>query len=72
MSDRETARANHNSRAKDLLLTWKDGEIRDIHEDMMSLTLNIVTKTIFDIELSGTDLTIFSRDRLPIRLVSRT
>ncbi len=40
---------------KDLLLTWKEGEIRDIHQDMMSLTLNIVTKTIFDIELSGTE-----------------
>ncbi len=40
---------------KDLLLTWKDGEIRDIHEDMMNLTLNIVTKTIFDIDLSGTE-----------------
>ena len=31
---------------KDLLMTWKDGEIRDIHEDMINLTLNIVTKTI--------------------------
>lgn len=40
---------------KDLLLTWKDGEIRDIHEDMMYLTLNIVTKTIFDIDLTGTE-----------------
>ncbi len=38
---------------KDLLLSWKDGEIRDIHQDMMNLTLNIVTKTIFDIDLSG-------------------
>lgn len=38
---------------KDLLLTWKDGEMRDIHEDMMSLTLKIVTKTIFDIDLNG-------------------
>ena len=40
---------------KDLLLTWKEGGIRDIHEDMMNLTLNILTKTIFDIELSGTE-----------------
>lgn len=40
---------------KDLLLTWKEGEIRDLHEDMMNLTLNILTKTIFDIELSGTE-----------------
>lgn len=40
---------------KDLLSTWKDGEIRDIHEDMMHLTLNIVTKTMFDIELTGSE-----------------
>ena len=40
---------------KDLLLSWKDREIRDIHEDMMHLTLNIVTKTIFDIDLTGTE-----------------
>ncbi len=40
---------------KDLLLSWKEGEIRDIHEDMMNLTLNIVTKTILDLELSGTE-----------------
>ena len=39
----------------DFLLTWKDGEIRDIHEDMMHLTLNIVTKTIFDIDITGTE-----------------
>ena len=39
---------------QNLLLTWKNGEIRDIHKDMMDLTLNIVTKTIFDIDLSGT------------------
>lgn len=31
-----------------LLETWRDGETRDIHADMMRLTLNIVMKTIFD------------------------
>ncbi|MBD2778392.1 cytochrome P450 [Iningainema tapete] len=31
-----------------MLSTWHDGEIRDIHEQMMRLTLNIVMKTIFN------------------------
>ena len=35
-----------------MLETWQNGETRDIHEDMMSLTLNIVVKTIFSIDLS--------------------
>ena len=38
---------------KDLILTWKEGDIRDIHQDLMHLTLNIVTKTILDIDLNG-------------------
>lgn len=40
---------------ENLLLTWKDEEVRDINQDMMNLTLNIITKTIFDLELSGTE-----------------
>jgi cytochrome P450 len=30
---------------------WKDGETRNIHEEMMRLTLNIVGKTLFDVDL---------------------
>src|ERR1041385_8495850 len=30
---------------------WKDGETRDIHQEMMQLTLNIVGKTLFDVDL---------------------
>jgi len=29
---------------------WKDGEIRDVHEDMMRLTLEIVAKTLFGVD----------------------
>ncbi len=36
-----------------MLATWRDGEIRDVHEDMMGLTLGIVAKTLFDAELEG-------------------
>ena len=30
-----------------MLANWEDGEIRDIHHDMMNLTLAIATKTLF-------------------------
>ena len=36
-----------------LLETWQDGEIRDIHGDMSSLTLDIVVKTIFNIDFNN-------------------
>ncbi|MGF1480423.1 MAG: cytochrome P450 [Cyanophyceae cyanobacterium] len=31
-----------------LLQSWREGEVRDVHDEMMRLTLNIVMKTIFD------------------------
>ncbi len=30
---------------------WRDGEVRDVHRDMMRLTMEIVSKTLFDAEL---------------------
>jgi cytochrome P450 len=38
--------------AHDLVNTWKDGEERDIHVEMMGLTLQIVGKTLFGVEVS--------------------
>ncbi|VEP17474.1 Unspecific monooxygenase [Hyella patelloides LEGE 07179] len=35
-----------------MLEDWQNGEIRNVHQDMMSLTLNIIVKTIFSIDLS--------------------
>ena len=32
---------------------WRPGETRDIHPDMMRLTLEIVVKTLFDADVSG-------------------
>src|SRR5438093_2313755 len=32
---------------------WRAGETRDIHKDMMRLTLEIVAKTLFDADVSG-------------------
>lgn len=35
------------SSAGELIEVWKDGEVRDIHEDMMRITLQIVGRTLF-------------------------
>jgi cytochrome P450 len=32
-------------------LTWRDGEVLDVHQEMMRLTLSIVAKTLFDAEV---------------------
>jgi hypothetical protein len=36
-----------------MLNYWQIGEIRDVHEDMMSLTLEIAAKTLFDADLAA-------------------
>ncbi|HTI52318.1 MAG TPA: cytochrome P450 [Planctomycetaceae bacterium] len=33
-----------------LLATWRDGETRDLHADMMQLALGIVSKTLLDVD----------------------
>ena len=35
-----------------MLDSWKNGQSLDIHEAMMRLTLDIVTKTLFDTDIS--------------------
>lgn len=35
------------------IASWRDGEVRDPHTDLMRLTLAIVARTLFDAELSG-------------------
>ncbi|MBS1806935.1 MAG: cytochrome P450 [Acidobacteria bacterium] len=37
-----------------MLASWQTGETRDIHEDMMQLTLEIVAKTLFDADVTDT------------------
>jgi cytochrome P450 len=34
------------------LETWRDGETRDIHDDMMRLTLEVVAKTLFNADVA--------------------
>ena len=31
---------------------WQDGEVRDIHQEMMQLTMRIVAKVLFSVEVS--------------------
>lgn len=38
--------------AQRMIATWRDGEVRDIHRDMMRLTLEIVVRTLFNADVS--------------------
>jgi cytochrome P450 len=40
--------------AEAMLASWRDGETRDVHRDMMRLTLRIVAKVLFSIEVAET------------------
>jgi cytochrome P450 len=39
--------------AERMLANWRDGETRDVHADMMRLTLEIAAKTLFDADVGG-------------------
>jgi cytochrome P450 len=41
--------------AGQMLATWQDGETRDIHQEMMRLTLRIVVRTLFNVESEETE-----------------
>ncbi len=38
-----------------MLATWRDGETRDLHQDMMRLTLRIVVRALFNVEAEQTE-----------------
>jgi cytochrome P450 len=40
--------------AEEMLANWQDGEVRDIHAEMMNLTLRIVVRTLFNVESEQT------------------
>jgi cytochrome P450 len=40
--------------ADQMLATWKDGEMRNIHQEMMQLTLRIVVHCLFNVEAEDT------------------
>ena len=35
-----------------LAASWRDGEVRDVHRDMMAVTMKIVSKTLFDADVA--------------------
>lgn len=39
--------------AERMIANWREGEVRDVHRDMMRLTLEIVVKTLFDADVSA-------------------
>jgi cytochrome P450 len=41
------------STADEFLSSWKDGETRDLHQEMMQLTLRIVAKVLFSVEVQS-------------------
>ena len=36
---------------EEMLAAWQDGEVRDIHQEMMQLTMRIVAKVLFSVEV---------------------
>jgi cytochrome P450 len=56
-----------------LLESWHDGQVRDVQEDMMRLTLEIVAKTLFDAEIAGdTALASAAMETLMRSFIART
>lgn len=45
-----------------MLASWSDGETRDVHQDMMRLTLEIVAKSLFSVEIAS------EKDRVAVAL----
>src|SRR5947209_3667445 len=41
--------------AGQMLATWRHGEIRDVHPEMMRLTLNIVVRALFNLQFEKTE-----------------
>ncbi|MGH9502391.1 MAG: cytochrome P450 [Terriglobales bacterium] len=39
--------------AEDMLAVWQDAEVRDIHQEMMQLTMRIVAKVLFSVEVKA-------------------
>jgi cytochrome P450 len=46
------------SYAARLVETWQDGEVRDVHRDMMHVTLQITARSLFNVEIEGESGTI--------------
>ena len=62
------------SYAEQMLSSWEDGEVIDIHQEMMNLTLRIVVRALFNVEAEETQeisraLNIVIRNSVGIRML---
>ena len=62
--------------AEAMLLTWRNGESRDIHQEMMQLTLQIVVRALFNVESQevgaiSVAMNVLMRNSVGIRLLPR-
>jgi cytochrome P450 len=60
--------------AEQMAAGWQDGETRDIHQEMMRLTLQIVVRALFKVEAEGTEkissaMNVLMRSSTGIRLL---
>ena len=60
--------------AEEMLATWRAGETRDIHQDMMRLTLRIVVRALFNVESEevgeiSTAMNVLMRNSVGLRLL---
>jgi cytochrome P450 len=58
----ESYRSTMVAYAERMIAGWRDGEVRDIHQDMIRLGLEIVAKVLFDVEIKS------ERDRVETAL----
>ena len=60
---------------EEMLTTWSEGESRDIHQEMMRLTMRIVAKVLFSVEVSedaqkvATSLNLLMRHTSGLRMI---
>lgn len=60
--------------AQEMLSSWRSGEIRDVHQEMMQLTLRIVVRALFNVEPEETGkislaMNVLMRNSIGIRLL---
>jgi cytochrome P450 len=61
--------------SEEMLAGWPDGEVRDIHQEMMQLTMRIVAKVLFSVEVSedakkvATALNLLMRHTTGLRMI---
>lgn len=58
-------------KALEMLNSWKDGEVRDVHQDMMHLTMRIVSAVLFNTSIAEEETVATALNVLMAQLQSR-